>query len=273
LNTITQSPNAAAEKLTGRDYISFSAINTYRQCPLRYHFRYVLGLPEKTVSAALVFGGAIHSAVELHFREILAGNPAPDLDMLLDAYQEAWKERSPGEIIFGKDDNVSTLGSLAERMLVTFQESDFAEPAGSIIGVEEELRQPLVQGCPDVLARVDLLVDAGDSLVVVDLKTARCRWSQEQVRESSDQLLLYHELARSLADGRPVKLQFAVLTKTKAPALELYDVPVDQGQLERTKRIVEQVWQAIEAGSVYPSPSPMQCPTCPFVDECRGWPA
>ena len=34
-------PNKVAEALTSRDYISFSAISTYRQCPLKYYFKYV----------------------------------------------------------------------------------------------------------------------------------------------------------------------------------------------------------------------------------------
>ena len=56
------SPNETALQLIGRDYLSFSAISLYRQCPLKFYFRYVAGLSEKTVSANLVFGGAIHAA-------------------------------------------------------------------------------------------------------------------------------------------------------------------------------------------------------------------
>ena len=56
-----------------RDYISYSAVTTYQACPLRYYFRYVAGLPERTVSSSLVFGSAVHRAVELHFNELLPG--------------------------------------------------------------------------------------------------------------------------------------------------------------------------------------------------------
>ena len=55
---------------------------------------------------------------------------------------------------------------------------------------------------PDLLACVDLLVDEGDGLKLTDLKTARSRWSREQVQDSAGQLLLYHELAKPIADGR-----------------------------------------------------------------------
>jgi hypothetical protein len=38
-------PNEVAERLTGRDYVSFSAISTYQSCPLRYFF--LCGWPHK----------------------------------------------------------------------------------------------------------------------------------------------------------------------------------------------------------------------------------
>ena len=165
-------PNQTAQRLTGRDYTSFSAISTYQSCPLRYKFRYLDGLPEPTVSSSLVFGGAIHRSIELHFNRLMAGASPPDLDMLLAEYQEAWRKHDDAQVVFGKDDNRDTLGRLADRMLRAFQASDLARPEGTIIGVEEELRGPVVPGCPDVLARIDLLIDTPAELVITDLKSA-----------------------------------------------------------------------------------------------------
>jgi putative RecB family exonuclease len=61
----TNPANEVAKRLTGRDYISWSALSTFRTCPLKYKFRYVDGLPEESVSSALVFGTGIHTAVDL----------------------------------------------------------------------------------------------------------------------------------------------------------------------------------------------------------------
>ncbi len=58
---------AAAQSSNGcdttfqRDYISWSAISTYQQCPLRFYFRYIKGLDEHFLSASFAFGGAVHS--------------------------------------------------------------------------------------------------------------------------------------------------------------------------------------------------------------------
>ena len=63
-----QMDQAAVLPVTQRDYISYSAISTYQLCPLRYYFHYIVGLPERTVSASLVFGSAIHRAGRTSFQ-------------------------------------------------------------------------------------------------------------------------------------------------------------------------------------------------------------
>lgn len=254
-----------------RNYLSYSAVTTYQSCPLRYYFRYVADLPERTVSASLVFGSAIHRAVEHHFNALLAGNEPPSLAGLVDEYDRHWQTVDPEVVRFNKDDDVETLGSLAERMLAAFQVSSLARPEGLILGVEEELRGPVVPGCPDLLGRLDLVIETNDALIVTDFKTSRSRWSQDQVTEASGQLLLYHELTRPLAPQKRLRLQFAVMTKTKEPAVDLYEVPVDAGRIDRTKRIVERVWRAIESETFYPAPSAMNCSGCPFRAPCRAW--
>src|SRR5687767_7813825 len=91
---------ARPEEPGKRDYLSWSAIATYRTCPLKYFFRYVAGLPEETVSASLVFGAAIHRAFEHHFRQLLSGEPAPSLSDLVDHYRAEWQHRDPDKVRF-----------------------------------------------------------------------------------------------------------------------------------------------------------------------------
>src|SRR6187401_393778 len=139
-----------------RDYLSFSAIRTYQTCPLQYFFRYVAGLPKETISASLMFGSAIHRAVEHHFRRMLEGQPAPSAEELLAEYREGWKDHT-APIRFGKDEQAGSFDSLSERMLQAFAASELARPAGRILAVEETLRGPVIPGLPDVLGRVDLI--------------------------------------------------------------------------------------------------------------------
>ena len=257
--------------ITGRDYLSFSAIRLYQTCTLKFFYRYVVGLPEETVSSSLVLGSSVHRAIEFHFRELLVGNPPPHSDALLGEFWHGWEERGLEQVRFGRGEDKDSLGLLAERMLAAFQQSDAAQPHGQILAVEEELRGSVVPDCPDVLGRVDLIVDAGDALVISDWKTSRSRWSHEQAEDAAEQLLLYSELAKDFAPGKPVMLEFVVLTKTKEVAVDRLRLPVDPRQLDRTKRVVEHVWRAIDAGHFYPAPSAMNCPGCPYRAQCQVW--
>jgi len=213
----------------------------------------------------------MHQAVQYHFEQLLIGSPAPDLDTLLGIYQDHWESCDGQTVQYGKGEDRDALGRMADRLLRIFVQSDFARPVGVILGVEEELRGQIIAGCPDLLARVDLIVDSGDELSVFDFKTARSSWGDDKVEDIAPQLLLYSELVKPIADGRPVKLSFAVLTKTKLPVLTVHDVPLSLQQVERTKRTVERIWRAIQSGHFYPNPSPLNCGSCPYREPCRRW--
>ena len=263
--------NEVAKRLTGRDYISWSALSTFRTCPLKYKFRYIEGLPEESVSSALIFGAGIHSAVEQHFQAILSGDPKPDIEKLMFAYRASWLGHAPDAIQFGSTETRASLDTLAARMLTAFLASPAASVAGCVLGVEEEIRGMLVEGVPDLYGRVDLLTEDSDSLFITDIKTSRGKWSAEQVEDSGEQLLLYSHLASEIAPGKKLATRFLVLTKTKEPVVEEHVREVEPAAVKRTLAGVERVWRAIESGNFYPAPSTMNCSSCGYRAVCRAW--
>jgi len=263
--------NEVARKLTGRDHISWSALSTFRTCPLRFYYRYVAGLPEESVSAALVFGGGVHAAVEQHFQSILSGGPKPDLDSLLFAYRSAWLPHDPEKVTFGANETRESLDALAAKMLSTFLKAPAAAVRGRVLGVEEEIRGTLAPGMPDLYGRVDLLTEDDDQLVISDVKTSRSRWGADQAEESAEQLLLYSRLASELAPGKKIVTRFLVLTKTKEPVIEEHVAEVKPEKVARTLAGAQRVWQAMQSGLFYPAPSSMACAGCPFREACSKW--
>lgn len=255
-----------------RDYISYSAISTFRSCPLKYKFRYIDGLPSQTVPSSLVFGSAIHCAIEEYFRAKLAGEPPLSRETMLAAYHRSWQTCDMNTVELGKNETLDGLTSLAGRMIDAFLESSLTQLEGHILGVEETLRGMLLDGMPDLLGIVDLLVETDESLTVIDFKTSRSSWSLDHAIDSSEQLLLYCDLVRRMVPGKTLRLKFAVLTKTKEPVIQQIDLPFREEQLNRTKRAVKAIWTAIETGNFYPNPSPMQCTGCSYRNECAAWP-
>ena len=124
---------------------------------------------------------------------------------------------------------------------------------------------------PDLLGRIDLLVETDDAVIVQDFKTSRSSWSDQQAEDQSEQLLLYADLVRRLVPGKQLRLQFAVITKAKDPKVQLLETEFDENRLDRTKRVFESVWSAIQSGIFYPAPSPMQCPGCGYRSACAAW--
>jgi putative RecB family exonuclease len=267
----TNPANEVAKKLTGRDYISWSALSTFRTCPLKYKYRYIDGLPEESVSSALVFGTGIHTAIEQHFQAVLSGDPKPDLDALLFAYRSAWLPHEPDAISFGSKETRESLDDLASRMLTAFLNSPAASVQGRVLGVEEEIRGMLVEGVPDLLGRIDLLTEDDDTLTITDIKTSRGKWSQEQVEDSGEQLLLYSHLASEISPGKKLATRFLILTKTKETQIDEHVREVNPAAVKRTLAGVERVWRAISAGNFYPAPSVVGCAGCGYRAACRGW--
>jgi len=255
-----------------RDYISFSQISIYQQCPLRYFFKYVEDLPEKTIASSLLFGGAVHTAIENHFNEVMIGNPTPDQDALLAAFWDAWRDRSEeAEVQFGKGEDINAIASMAERILNGFRQSELANPRGRIIGVEETLREQLIPGLPDLLARIDLIAETDEAVAITDWKTSRSRWTQGKAEDVSEQILLYSELVRQLLPDKIIRLEFAVITKAAKPIAERFTVKHDPARIARTKKVVERVWHSIQNGIYFPAPSPVACGSCPFRAPCAAW--
>jgi putative RecB family exonuclease len=239
---------------------------------LKYYFRYVAQLPEETVSASLVFGAAIHRAIEHHFRQLLYGAPAPRFDDLFDCYQTRWLEPDGGEVRFAATESRQSLNATAERLLKAFQRSCVAQPGGTILAVEESLCGQIVPGAPQLRGIVDLIVETPNQLVLTDWKTSRSHWSQEQVEDAAEQLLLYAELARDLAPNKTVCLELVIFTKTKVPIIDRHRLKLDTLRLERTRHLVNSVWRAIQTEHFFPAPSLLACGACPFRKPCRQWP-
>ena len=187
------------------------------------------------------------------------------------AYRSAWLPHDPEAISFGSTETRASLDGLTSRMLTAFLNGPAASVQRQVLGVEEEIRGMLVEGVPDLYGRVDLLTEDSDSLVVTDIKTSRGKWSQEQVEDSGEQLLLYSHLASEIAPGKKIATRFLVLTKTREPQIEEHTREVEPAVVKRTLAGVERVWRAISAGNFYPAPSTMSCASCGYRAACRAW--
>jgi hypothetical protein len=268
----TVGPNDVIESMTGRRHVSWSQLSSYRGCPRRWFFSHVEGLQPDFVSCSLVLGSAIHEAVQFFYEQQLEGIPV-EVGSLVERFREAWQEQVEGiEIRYTKGDDETSVLACGQRMLEAFVSSELAtipQSSGDLIAIEETLKGSVHPELPDLVARIDVMWQAEDGLHLADLKTSKSRWSAAKVDESADQLLLYQQLASRMDSSQTLHLHFGVVSKAKSPAVQLLDVPA--GDDERRDHIIDvmlPVWNGIQAGVDFASPSPMNCSTCGYQSRC-----
>ena len=258
------------------EYVSFSQLDQYLRCPLRYRFVYIDHLEPDFVPAARAFGSGIHAAAAYFFRGVAQGEP-PGVEDVQGHFEALWNlETQAQRLRFGEKETKESLRDLAMRMLAVLHRE--FDPRTLVLAVEEPFRVPLVDVDTgevldrDLVGTVDLLErDAERRLVVVDLKTAARKYSDLQA-EVSLQLSVY-SYAMSLgphAGEEDIQLRFDVLTKTKQPELCRYWTTRDRAANVRLYRLAAEVLKAIEAGAFHPIVG-WQCKECPFRSRCWAW--
>ena len=68
--------------------LSYSKIDTFKSCPLKYKFRYLFKIPTPMPHAAN-FGSSVHNAINLFYLKLKDGDN-PSLELLKDMYEKCW---------------------------------------------------------------------------------------------------------------------------------------------------------------------------------------
>jgi RecB family exonuclease len=267
-------PNVATVPLL--DHLSWSGIQTYRTCPRKFQYRYLLHAPEEFIPASLMFGAAIHRAVDALHQAQVEGRPLPTPTQLLSTYRAGWQEllaEVPNRpVLHAKGEDETLLAALAERMLDAFCKFAQSTVRTQIFAIEHEQRFKIVAEAPPIEARIDLLELAGNDLIVTDVKTSRSRWNDQKVQEHLPQLVLYAHglmpLLKHLGASRFVP-RFVVITKAKKPAVQVIEPKASQADAGRLKQQIVETWQAIKAG-IFVQRESWACSQCPYRSRCLG---
>jgi putative RecB family exonuclease len=256
--------NASMEK----PHLSYSQINTYLTCSLRYKFHYIDQIEPPFVSSALVFGSCIHEAVAAFYQSCLEGDPL-SAGQVHDVYRQAWESHSKEQTVrFFHNDAEEALTTKAKRMLDVFHES--FDQSAQIIGIEEPFEVDLGKRMPPLVGWIDAVELAADGTVsVIDLKTASKRYSDNTVH-SDVQLTCYSLGAKVLGFNGDTRFRLDVLLKTQNPELIRYETTRNDADRERFLKLVKSVWQGIKKGIFFPK-ADWQCSQCAWSKECAEW--
>jgi putative RecB family exonuclease len=249
------------------DHLSYSQINTYLTCPLRYKLHYVEQVPPAFKSAALTFGSAIHEAVGAFYDQHLVGDSLR-VDQVLDVYREAWRNWDETEIRFFNGDDAESLQEKAQQMLEAFHSA--FDPGIVVVGVEEFFEISLGQ-MPPFCGYIDL-IEQSDSgqITVADLKTAARKPTNGSVHQNI-QLTAYSVGVEALGfTPDTVNLRLDVLTKTKNPELVRLETTRTDEDRQRFVKLAQHIWNAIEREAFFPKQD-WACKQCAWADPCAEW--
>ena len=251
-----------------KPHLSYSQINTYLGCPLKYKFHYMDKIEPPFVSSALAFGSCIHEAVGSFYQSCLEGDPL-SASQVHDVYRQAWDRHAKERPIrFFNGDSEQSLTAKAKGMLEVFHES--FDPTVQLIGIEEPFEVDLGERIPPLVGWIDAVELASDGTVsVIDLKTASKRYSDHTVH-SNLQLTCYSLGAQTLGFNGDTRFRLDVLLKTQNPELIRYQTSRNDSDRERFVKLVKSVWQGIKKEVFFPK-ADWQCGQCPFLDNCKNW--
>ena len=251
------------------DSISVSQINLYRTCSLKYRFQYIDQLPRLLRASALVFGSAVHTALEwLHKARKVDGQPL--LEDLLRVFEADWHAQClDGEIRFPDDTSAEQLLVKGKELLSAY----YHIPQQPLHDAEVSFQVPLVNPTTGEVLEVPLrgvidLVEADDT--VIEFKTSQKRWALADLPDNV-QLTAYSYAYELLFGRAPKELRLVNLIRTKNPAIETHITGREKSDYERLFHVAKEVRVGIRAGVFIPNRGCWLCKDCEYDQDCREW--
>lgn len=247
---------------------SYSALDTYKQCPQKYKFQEIDRIPASKSKEA-IFGTLIHEALKFMFER----SPLyPTLDQVTDYFRSNFQAKSAEWILFERD----AYQEEGLRMLKNFYGRN-APWNFSVVDLEskfEVLIHDEAQGETHVLAgkidRIDKLNDG--SYEIIDYKTARKLPPQDKV-DSDLQLSIYGlGLQKKWPQVEPGKIKLSLyFLKHDEKLSTVRTKEATDATKEEILGSIREIKKKIEAGERFdPSPSPL-CDWCPYKPMCPAW--
>jgi DNA helicase-2/ATP-dependent DNA helicase PcrA len=235
--------------------LSSTQIDDYRTCPLKYRYIHVLRVP-LLAHHRVVYGSAVHKAVQQMFEARLAGHAFGE-DDLVAAFRRSWVS----EGFLSREHEERRLAAGEETLRRFFRQE--AEQPWSPTAVEKEfafyLDRTRVQG------RYDLVVAREDRVTILDFKTGDVRDAKKAQERAEESLQLdVYALAHLQTEGRlpdRVELRFleSGLAGGKAPTLD---------EARRTETLIRETAALVRQKAFEARPSWNACGQCPFRDIC-----
>jgi putative RecB family exonuclease len=248
---------------------SHSRLSTFETCRKKFHFRYVLQIPQETEGIEAFVGKRVHEVLERLYT-FLARQQVPSLRRVVERYHALFDESfDPDKVVIVKEGfDVDHYRALGVRCLEHYYRTHYPFESDETLAVEEHVKFPLdAEGRYGIQGFVDRIGRARDGAIEIhDFKTGSYVPSQKAL-DSDRQLALYQiGIGDRFGDDTEVRLVWHYLargqTRTSSRTPE---------QLETLKtgtlRLVEQA----ESEQAFPARKNNLCAWCEYKPLCPAW--
>jgi DNA helicase-2/ATP-dependent DNA helicase PcrA len=236
--------------------LSYSQLDDYLSCPLRYRLRHVVRVPTPP-HHALVLGNALHQAVAAFHLVRMRGRTMPEAE-LLDVFATHWS--SEGFLSREHEEARFASGQAALRRFLAHELRD-----GAVLPIAVERPFSVRLGRDTIRGRYDRLDQTPEGTVITDYKSSDVRDPKKAAEKARDSLQLQlYALAHQAETG---ELPLAVELHFLESGLTGRVTP-DPVRLEKTRRTLEAAADDIRAGRFEARPDYLSCGYCPFRDIC-----
>lgn len=256
------------------DHLSYSAIDLFLTCPLKYKFKYIDKKPE-VVGPAAVLGKAFHTVMETNFKYRLETKIDKPIVQLLELFEHEFEEgvklprfdptdENPNKITINwRFDNKNKMleSGLALVRRYYRDQVPFLEPAL----VEQEYNYPLNgKYIKYLVGYIDLVTTSG---LVIDYKTVNFPWKTDKIHQHM-QPTFY-----SLLMDSPSQFEFHFIVKnsTREAGITVARTERSQRDIDWLKKQLDGYVQLIETcleSGIMPAAPGDACTYCDFRRPC-----
>ena len=259
-------------ELRKEPHLSASSIGQYVDCSLAYKFSKIDRVKAEFLPDSMLFGSAVHKALEEYYYEKLEGND-PGLEELVHFFRIFWIKEARDNLLVKYSNNKSFEILLQDGIsLLTAYHKQKTDDKYRILALEEPFSFK-IDGVPvPVIGVLDLLEeDESGTIIITDWKTAGKAYSTNDI-DSSLQLTLYYMAMK--ANGyrdREIILKFDVLVKTKQPKFEQYYATRTETDTSKLSKKIRTVWEGITKEVFIPNDTSWKCHGCLYKKHCEDW--
>ncbi len=241
--------------------ISYSAFDTYQNCPLKYKYQNIDKI-KTPKSKEAVFGSVLHDTMKfIHTPGILS----PTLDQAMEHFSNVW---NPG--VFENADEERAAFSQGVKIIQDYYQKN--NPADfNIVTLESRFQieigptdnKHIISGIIDRIDRV------GDGFEIIDYKTTKKMPTQEKV-DHDIQLTVYLQAFLSLYPKEIANLGNLKVSLYFLKHGVKLSAPRTEEQLQETEKVFLETIQLIEEQKFEPHVSPL-CAWCGYQNICPMW--